>query len=154
MEPACSAVKAAEPLSRVQQQEQAMVGVGGVTPDVVSPGQAAYFSNVLDGRKRAPDDFLSCPHHSLQGLAVRGTAGSWPVRETACQYALYFVSVKGGNNWWGGSLHLTQKVHALLSSLYQNHCCVIDEESCVTGLAPPEVDTQCVYMLSLVTLQP
>ena len=60
----------------VQQQEQSMVGMGGVSPDVVSPGQAVFFSNVLDGRKRASDDFLRCPHHPLRGLLVRGTAGS------------------------------------------------------------------------------
>ena len=57
-----------------------MVGVGGVSPDVVSPGQAAFlflfFCNVLDGRKRVPEDFLRCPRHPLQGLAVKCTAGS------------------------------------------------------------------------------
>ena len=45
-EAGCSAFKA---LSRVQQRKQSMVGVGGITPDVVSPGQVAFF--VLGGRK-------------------------------------------------------------------------------------------------------
>ena len=43
MEPDCCAVKVAEPLSRVHQQEQSMVGVGGVSPDDVSPGQPVFF---------------------------------------------------------------------------------------------------------------
>lgn len=50
MEPACSATKAAEPLSGVQQREWSMVGVGGVSLDVMSPGQAAFFFSVLDAR--------------------------------------------------------------------------------------------------------
>ena len=78
-----------------------MVGVWGVSPDDVSPGQPVFFFYVLDGSKRPPDDFLCCPHHPLQGLPVRGTAGAWPDRDAAGQYSLYSASVEGGENWRG-----------------------------------------------------
>lgn len=51
MEPGCSAMKAAEPLPRVQQRETVHDGVGVVSPDDMSPGQVAFFSNVPVGRK-------------------------------------------------------------------------------------------------------
>lgn len=51
VEPCCYAPEAAEPPSRGQQQQQSRVGMGGVTVDVVGPGQAALFCGVLDGRK-------------------------------------------------------------------------------------------------------
>lgn len=40
-----------EPLPRVHQRELSMVGVGGVSPDIVSPGQAAFLCFI----------FLQCP---------------------------------------------------------------------------------------------
>lgn len=34
-----------------ESSSKSMVEVGGVSPDVMSPGQAVFFCNVLDGRK-------------------------------------------------------------------------------------------------------
>lgn len=53
-EPGCSASKAAEPLSRVQQRKQSMVRVGGVSADVMSSGQAAFFAISLMGGCEVP----------------------------------------------------------------------------------------------------
>lgn len=65
-----------------------------VTPDVVNSGQAAFYNNVLDGGKRAPGDFLRWPHRPLQGLPVRGTAGSWPDPNAAGQFMLSIVPAR------------------------------------------------------------
>ena len=43
-----------------------MVGLGGVSPDVMSPGQAAVFCMSWMGESELPIDFLRCPHHPLQ----------------------------------------------------------------------------------------
>ena len=85
--------------------------------------------------------------------------------------SLYSASVKGGEVH---SPHPMWKVHALLSSLYQSsswmgqdqgvcnlhpqelgavdslHCCVVNEECCVDGLVPPEVNND---LLSFVNIQ-
>lgn len=66
------------------------------------------FIAVLDGRKRAPGDFLRWPHHPLQGLPVRGTAGSSPDADAAGQYTFY-----SGKNIHGADPSPQSREHSL-----------------------------------------
>ena len=70
VESGCSALEAAEPLTRGQQGEQCMMGVRGVLNDGLCPGQAASACSVVDGRKCCTDDTLRCSHHSFYTFPV------------------------------------------------------------------------------------
>ncbi|KAI4894998.1 hypothetical protein NFI96_032189 [Prochilodus magdalenae] len=54
--------------------------------------------NVHDGGKRDTADLLSCPHYSLQGLAIRCGAVPKPGSDAAAQDALDGSSVEGGED--------------------------------------------------------
>ncbi|KAI4876133.1 hypothetical protein NFI96_006951 [Prochilodus magdalenae] len=54
--------------------------------------------NVCGGGKRDTDDLLSCPHYSLQGLAIRCGAVPKPGSDAAAQDALDGSSVEGGED--------------------------------------------------------
>ena len=51
-----------------------MVGMGGVRGDVLGSGQATLMPYVLDEGERGPNDFLHCPHHSLQRDSLHSEA--------------------------------------------------------------------------------
>lgn len=88
---------------QVQQREQSMVGVGGVSPDVMSPSQATFFAMSWMGGSEVP--MILCAVLTTP----RRTAGSWPDRDAAGQCALYSASVKGSENWRGEMCSLHRK---------------------------------------------
>lgn len=50
--------------------------------------QTAFVSYVLDGRKRSPNNFLCCPHHSLKAPPACSCTAAAPHRDAVIEVAL------------------------------------------------------------------
>ncbi len=77
-----------------------MGGVGGVLHDTVGFAGASCKEDVQDGGERGTDDFCSCVHCLLEGLAVCCTTVSVPDSDAAGQHDLNGSPVEGDEDGW------------------------------------------------------
>ncbi len=77
-----------------------MAGMGGVLHDTGSFTGASCKENIQDGGERGTDDFCSCVHCPLEGLAVCCTTVPVPDSDAAGQYTLNGSPVEGGEDGW------------------------------------------------------
>ncbi len=74
--------------------------MGGVLHDNSSFTGASCKENVQDGGERGTDDFCSCVHCPLEGLAVYCTTVPLPYSDVVGQNALNGSPVENGEDGW------------------------------------------------------
>ncbi len=74
--------------------------MGGFLHDTIGFAEALCKENIQDGGERGTDDFCSCVHCPLEGLAVCCTTVAVPDSDAADQYALNGSPVEGGEDGW------------------------------------------------------
>ncbi len=77
-----------------------MGGMGWVLHDTGSFTGAPCKENIQDGGGRGTDDFFSCVHCPLEGLAACCTTVPAPDSDAAGQHALNGSPVEGGEDGW------------------------------------------------------
>ncbi len=77
-----------------------MGGMGGLLHDTIGFTGAPCKENIQDGGERGTDDFFSCVHCPLEGLAVCCTTVPAPDSDAAGQHALNGSPVEGGEDGW------------------------------------------------------
>ena len=70
--------------------------VCGVSGNALNSGQTAFLTNVHDRRKRSPNHFFRCPHHSLKALPVLPAAA--PLRNAVDHDGFNGASVESGDD--------------------------------------------------------
>ncbi len=77
-----------------------MERMGGVLHDTIGFAGASCKENIQDGGEKGTDDFCSCVHCPLKGLAVCCTSDSVPDSDAAGQHTLNGSPVEGGEDGW------------------------------------------------------
>ncbi len=77
-----------------------MERMGGVLHDTIDFTGASCKENIQDGGGRVTDDFCSCGHSPLEGLAVCCTTVPVPDSDAAGQHTLNGFPVEGGEDGW------------------------------------------------------
>ncbi len=80
--------------------EETMGGMDGVLHDTIGFAWASCTENIQDGGERGTDDFCSCVHSPLEGLAVCCTTVPVPDSDAAGQHALHGSPVESGEDEW------------------------------------------------------
>ncbi len=79
--------------------EESVGMMGGVLHDTIDFAGASCKENIQDGGERATDDFCSCVHCPLEGVAVCCTTVPVPESDAAGQHTLNGPPVEGEYGW-------------------------------------------------------
>ncbi len=77
-----------------------MERMGGDLQDTIGFAGASCKENIQNGGEKGTDDFCSCVHCPLEGLAVCCTSVSVPDSDAAGQHTLNGSPVEGGEDGW------------------------------------------------------
>ncbi len=92
--------------------DEPMRRMGGVLHNTIGFAGASFKDNIQDGGERGTDDFFSCVHCPLEGLAVCCTKIPIPDSNAAGPHTLNGSTVESGEDRWREtcSFQLAEKV--------------------------------------------